>query len=172
MGFLIIFYLLVLIVAFMFTWEGSVDRYLGCSGWLCVILGFPGALLALLIKYPEEKKRKEREAAEEEMKNRNSDGTYPDDYDGLKEGDLVITNYGLDFSLWDTLITGGLNNLTGLGGAFEPWQDSLYRYKGNGVFERVTANIFTRWKSEESFYIPEGYHKSWSGRIRKTKEGD
>ena len=70
MGFLIIFYLLVLIVAFMFTWEGSVDRYLGCSGWLCVILGFPGALLALLIKYPEEKKRKEREAAEEEKKHK------------------------------------------------------------------------------------------------------
>lgn len=64
-------YMLVLIPAFMFTWEGSVFEGIGCCGWLCVILGFPGALLALVIKlvvkmvkYPIEKERQERIAEE------------------------------------------------------------------------------------------------------------
>lgn len=43
-------YMLVFIPAFMFTWEGSVFNGIGCYGWFCMLLGFPGALLALLIK--------------------------------------------------------------------------------------------------------------------------
>lgn len=43
-------YMLVFIPAFMFTWEGSVFDGIGCYGWLCMLIGFPGALLALFIK--------------------------------------------------------------------------------------------------------------------------
>lgn len=43
-------YMLVFIPAFMFTWEGSVFEGIGCYGWFCMLVGFPGALLALLIK--------------------------------------------------------------------------------------------------------------------------
>lgn len=43
-------YMLVFIPAFMFTWEGSVFNGIGCYGWFCMLLGFPGALLAWLIK--------------------------------------------------------------------------------------------------------------------------
>ena len=54
MGLLIIIliglYMLVFIPAFMFTWEGSVFDGIGCYGWFCMAAGFPGALLALLIK--------------------------------------------------------------------------------------------------------------------------
>lgn len=42
--------MLVFIPAFMFTWEGSVFEGIGCYGWFCMLVGFPGALLALLIK--------------------------------------------------------------------------------------------------------------------------
>lgn len=42
--------MLFFIPAFMFTWEGSVFDGIGCSGWFCMLLGFPGALLALIIK--------------------------------------------------------------------------------------------------------------------------
>ena len=42
-------YSVVLIPSFMFAWEG--DLYgIGLSGWFCLLVGFPGALLALLIK--------------------------------------------------------------------------------------------------------------------------
>ena len=43
-------YMLVFIPAFMFTWEGSVFEGIGCYGWFCMLVGFPGAILALLIK--------------------------------------------------------------------------------------------------------------------------
>lgn len=43
-------YMLFFIPAFMFTWEGSVFEGIGCYGWVCMIIGFPGAVLALLIK--------------------------------------------------------------------------------------------------------------------------
>lgn len=46
----IILYMFVLVPAFMFTWEGSVFEGIGCYGWFCMFVGFPGALLALLIK--------------------------------------------------------------------------------------------------------------------------
>lgn len=46
----IVLYMLVFIPAFMFTWEGSVFGGIGCYGWFCMLVGFPGALLALLIK--------------------------------------------------------------------------------------------------------------------------
>lgn len=41
-------YILVLFSAFMLTWEGL--KGIDCFGWLCVFVGFPGVILALLIK--------------------------------------------------------------------------------------------------------------------------
>lgn len=42
-------YLLFLIPAFMFTWEGDLNG-IGCSGWICMIIGFPGVVIALIIR--------------------------------------------------------------------------------------------------------------------------
>ena len=74
-------YMIFLIPAFMFTWEGSVFEGIGCYGWVCMFIGFPGAILALIIKgviklinLPEEKKAEEerrirqRQQEEEERK--------------------------------------------------------------------------------------------------------
>ena len=52
------FYMLFVIPAFMFTWEGLSDLHydpgyffhIGCFGWVCMIIGFPGAMIALFIK--------------------------------------------------------------------------------------------------------------------------
>lgn len=71
------FYLLFLIPAFMFTWEGSVFDGIGCYGWICMFVGFPGALLALiikciigLVKIPGEMKRaQERRIREQKKRN-------------------------------------------------------------------------------------------------------
>lgn len=38
-----------LIASFMFTWQED-NGWIGCSGLICTIIGFPGAILALLIK--------------------------------------------------------------------------------------------------------------------------
>lgn len=50
-------YMFFLIPAFMFTWEGLSDfeepsyfLSIGCSGLLCMLIGFPGVIIALLIK--------------------------------------------------------------------------------------------------------------------------
>lgn len=43
-------YMLVFIPAFMFTWEGSVFNGIGAYGWFCMFVGFPGAVVALLLK--------------------------------------------------------------------------------------------------------------------------
>lgn len=54
MDFLIIvplaLYMLFVIPAFMFMWEDATLKGIGCSGLLCVIVGFPGTLLALILK--------------------------------------------------------------------------------------------------------------------------
>lgn len=47
---LCVIYLIVLIAAFMLTWDDSNSIGIGCSGWFCVIIGFPGAILALICK--------------------------------------------------------------------------------------------------------------------------
>lgn len=39
-----------LIPAFMFTWEGSTFDGIGCYGWVCMIVGFPGVIIALIAK--------------------------------------------------------------------------------------------------------------------------
>lgn len=78
-----IIYLVFLIPAFMFTWEEEYSG-IGCYGCFCLIIGFPGAILALIIKaikkkaniareknYAEERRKKhEKERYERELKER------------------------------------------------------------------------------------------------------
>ena len=67
-----------LIPAFMFTWEGSTFDGIGCYGWVCMIVGFPGVIIALIakaIKNSYEKKQdiirnREYEKENEEKKRR------------------------------------------------------------------------------------------------------
>ena len=47
---LFVVYLLFLIPACMFTWEGSTFDGIGCYGWVCMIVGFPGVIIALIAK--------------------------------------------------------------------------------------------------------------------------
>lgn len=58
---LFVLYLLFLIPAFMFTWEGSVFDGIGCYGWVCMIVGFPGALIALIAKTIKESYKKKQQ---------------------------------------------------------------------------------------------------------------
>lgn len=72
--FLILWVVFFCLPAFMLLWESAGFFEMGCYGWLCIIVGFPGALLALLIKTvfvlpKEQKAQRERWLLEQERLN-------------------------------------------------------------------------------------------------------
>lgn len=78
---LALIYLMFLIPAFMFVWEWELGGYnggLGCTGFVCMVVGFPGALFAVICRLIKwwyenrlEKKRREENEIEEAIQREN-----------------------------------------------------------------------------------------------------
>lgn len=102
-----------------------------------------------------------KSAVDAEKKASNGTNEYADDYEGLKVGDVVDMNYGIDANKILTQLGGGAVFASLLNTA-------LYEYKGNGVFEPVKGKQWTS-ADKDKLYIPEGYRRNALGQVKKKK---